>query len=313
MSLAVLATNPALWVGAMIGDQVGQNWFLGPIVFAYLSVVDFRNDRLDWVGLVVVFALTILSPMYGPFLIVTLWILGAGREEGERSGVGLSWPRANQQAIVLGMTAVISIVVPYVAVSVSGLRGVGSPMFYRSGLDGSTDYFTSMAQAIFQPYAGATARRWALLPVPAAALWIVATTACWSRCIATRMLRQLLVAEACGLFMVAVFPQIVSIHPYVFDFGLIFPAAFCLAFWLIQPEVHDIIAAHRGFALALFIALTALVMTNAIDLARFRHNPAGAGVTALEPRADVSYGQRTTSQRPASANHASSSSGEYLN
>jgi hypothetical protein len=71
-----------------------------------------------------------------------------------------------------------------------------------------------------------------------------------------------------ALFSLAVVPQAVSIHPYIFDFGLIFPAAFCLWFWMMDVDAQQILAARPALMLSLYIVLTALIVTGGIDLAR---------------------------------------------
>jgi hypothetical protein len=160
-------------------------------------------------------------------------------------------------------------VTAYLMLWIGGWHTAGSSPLFRSGLDGHTQYFSTMVQAVLHPTI-ANDRRWQLLPVPVAALAVVAGTFTLSRPLAERMLRQLLVCLSPALFWIVVFPQIVSIHPYVFDFGLVFAPAFCLAFWLAQPEVEDLLAGRRGLVLGLFIMLVGLLMTNYIDLARVR-------------------------------------------
>ena len=104
---------------------------------------------------------------------------------------------------------------------VGGFQGLGSGVLFRSGLDGSTQYFVSMTQAVLQPVDAG--RRWMLAPIPVAAASVAIAMFAFSRPLAERMLRQLLVCLTPALCWIVFFPQAVSIHPYLFDFGLIFP------------------------------------------------------------------------------------------
>jgi len=81
------------------------------------------------------------------------------------------------------------------------------------------------------------------------------------------MLRQLFICCTPVLWTVIVFPQWVSIHPYFFDFHFAFGAAFCLAFWMQQPELNGWVAAP-AIRLAVLMTCAALLVTNLIDLAR---------------------------------------------
>jgi hypothetical protein len=95
----------------------------------------------------------------------------------------------------------------------------------------------------------------------------------YSRPLAERMLRQLLVGFTPTLFWIVLFPQAVSIHPYYFDFGLMFPSAFCLAFWLTDAQTQAVLVRRRGLLLALVILLIGLLMTSGLDLARASRLP----------------------------------------
>jgi hypothetical protein len=263
--LGTVATLPSLWVASIIGNPEDQNRFLTTIAFAYLSVLDFRDRALDRAGWIAAVIVAVIAPMYSPFLILMLLILaGPGGLPDRR---GLKWPRWRSQTLILTAITIIGIVSPYLMLRLGGFHSIGSSFLFRSGLDGSTVYFTSMLQAVLSP-ADENGRAWALLPIPTAAALVTGGMLAFSRPLAERMLRQLLVCLTPTLFWIVLFPQAVSIHPYYFDFGLIFPAAFGLAFWLSDREIQDVLVRRRGLLLALCILLTGLLMTNALDLAR---------------------------------------------
>jgi hypothetical protein len=128
---------------------------------------------------------------------------------------------------------------------------------------------TSVGQAIWRTFDPAW-RKWSLLPFPIAAAAFAITTAIWNRPLAARMARQLFIAWLPYAYMVILLPRLVAIHPYVFDFGVVFSAAFTLTTWLLQPEVEATFAPRRAAVLAIGMALVALVMTNVLDLSRLR-------------------------------------------
>ena len=123
-----------------------------------------------------------------------------------------------------------------------------------------------MVQAVLAP-SYPPGRPWQLFHWPILALAAVAITAARSRSIAARMLRQLFICWVPLFWMVALFPQLVSIHPYCFDLHLALGSAVCLAFWLQRPEIDGWVRSPP-LRLAVVITLVALLMTNLIDLAR---------------------------------------------
>jgi hypothetical protein len=270
LAVGIVATLPSLWVASVIGNPEDHNRFIATITFVYLSVLDFKNrllDRLGWIAAVIV---ALIAPMYAPFLILALWILG--RPGGGPERRGLTWPCWKSQTLILTTITVLGLVLPYLLLFLGGFRGIGSSFLFRSGLDGSTRYFTSMLQAVLSPF-DTNGRAWELLPLPLAALVAAGVMFVYSRPLAERMLRQLLVGFTPTLFWIVLFPQAVSIHPYYFDFGLMFPSAFCLAFWLTDAQIQSVLVRRRGLLLALVILLIGLLMTSGLDLARASRLP----------------------------------------
>jgi hypothetical protein len=253
LGFGVVATLPSLWVAAIVGNPEAHDRFLATVGVAFISVLDFQGRPIGRAGFFVAVAIALIAPMYAACLVIALACLGMSLRRSE-------W------LILAGLTTV-GIAGPYVMLWIGGWQGVGSSLFYRSGLNGDVTYFSSMLQAVFQPFDDG-GRAWRLLPLitvaPAAALAAFA----WSRPVGERMLRQLLFCWSPALLWIVAFPQAVSIHPYIFDFGLLFPAAFCLAFWVTQAEAQRLFTERRALAFAVFIVMAGLLMTNLIDLAR---------------------------------------------
>ncbi len=265
LGFSVVATLPSLWVASIVGNPEDHHRFLAAIGVAFISVLDFQARPLGRAGFLTVVGVALIAPMYAACLFITL-VFFATPLGGTRFA-GVRWEGWRSQGLIFGVLIALGIVIPYVMVWLGGWRGIGSSVFFRSGLDGGTQYFTSMLQAVTHPF-DAGGRDWRFYPLIATAPAVAAGTFALARPLAARMFRQLLFCWSPALLWIVVFPQAVSIHPYLFDFGLLFPAAFCLAFWLAQPEVQDLLAERRALALTLFIVLTGLLVTNYIDLAR---------------------------------------------
>jgi len=90
------------------------------------------------------------------------------------------------------------------------------------------------------------------------------------------MLRQLFISWVPLLWLVIVFPQLVSIHPYFCDLHISLGAAFCLISWLQWPELQAWVG-RPALRLAILMACAALLMTNLIDLARLGVPTTGGG------------------------------------
>ncbi len=265
LGFSIVATLPSLWVASIIGNPEDQHRFLAAIGVAYISVLDFHRRPLGRAGFLTAVGVALVAPMYAACLFITLAFLATPL--GGSRFAGLQWERWRSQGLIFGLVIALGIAVPYVMLWIGGWQGVGSSVFFRAGLDGGTQYFTDMFQSVINPY-DAGGRDWRLYPLIAAATLVAAATFALSRPLAVRMFRQLFFCWSMALLWIVVFPQAVSIHPYLFDFGLLFPAAFCIAFWVVQPEVQDVLMERRPIALMMFIVLTGLLVTNYIDLAR---------------------------------------------
>lgn len=266
LAICGVATLSEFWGAAAINQP--ESWYDVPVLaFAYAAAVDFgrRGDaHLDQRIVWALFITVVIAPVYTPIVVLAVMGLWLPRTSGIRRHS--AWLRP-----VLALTAIgaISFALPIVLSRFAGLTPDGSPFLWRSGLDGDMTYMTSVGQAIWRTFDPAW-RKWSLLPFPIAAAAFAITTAIWNRPLAARMARQLFIAWLPYAYMVILLPQLVAIHPYVFDFGIVFSAAFTLTSWLLQPAVEATFAPRRAAVLAIGMALVALVMTNVLDLSRLR-------------------------------------------
>jgi hypothetical protein len=205
-------------------------------------------------------AIALFAPIFAPFAVASWLLLWAVPESGADAAPARTLGLLGIIALLAGLTVAL----PPLLLRLTAFTSGGSSVWYRTGLDGSRTYFSSMAQAVLRP---SYARPWQLLQWPAAAGAAVAIAAVQARAAAGPMLRQLFISWLPLLWTVAVFPQMVSIHPYCFDLPLALGSAFGVVCWLQRPELEAWVTSPP-MRLAVVIALTALLMTNLIDLAR---------------------------------------------
>jgi hypothetical protein len=264
VAVTSVLTLPSFWV-PFFRFNPEQYFFLPALAFCHLAAADYRSALHPRRGLALLLGLALVAPLFAPFAAVSWWVLWElpSNRRSQPSRHTLLW------LLAITVSGTVTFLLPRMMVHLTEFSATGSGFFFRSGLDGSQEYFSSMLQAVWAP-SYAPGRPWQLFQWPIAALAAIGATATVSLGLATRMLRQLFVSWIPFLWALIIFPQWVSIHPYFFDFHVAFGAAFCLAFWAQRPEL-DYWLKSPAVRLAVLMAGVALVMTNAIDLARAAH------------------------------------------
>lgn len=203
--------------------------------------------------------------VYTPLAILALWCYyGRLRPTGS---FFIDNRRLLKASVACGMAGMIAVAIPRVLVALKGYETVSSPFLFRSGLDGDTRYFHDVAQAVLRPFYGGSRTWWTMLfptfvPVLIWLTWGTAGAGGARR----RLGRALLLLTAPYWFSVAVFPQAVSIHPYLYDHLLFLPVALIGALWSVSPGVQRRL---RGPAvLALLLVYLVLLMANLIAIAQ---------------------------------------------
>lgn len=203
--------------------------------------------------------------VYTPLAILALWCY-YGRLR--RSGTFfIDNRRLLKASLACGMAGLITVAVPRVLVALKGYETISSPFVFRSGLDGDTRYFHDVAQAVLRPFYGQPRTWWTMLfptcvPVLMWLTWGTAGAGAARR----RLARALLLLTAPYWFSVAVFPQAVSIHPYLYDHLLFLPVALIGALWSVSPSVQRRL---RGpSVLALLLMYLVLLMANLVAIAQ---------------------------------------------
>ena len=168
---------------------------------------------------------------------------------------------------VVSASAAINLKLPALMCRLAGLKSTGSDYFFRSGLDGSTQYMTSIYQAIFWPF---DPRHWPVAFYVVITLLVGVCLQCIFRQQRSYFLKQagfLLIPYATIAILL---PQLTSIHPYFTDLLLVIPAIFLLFFWSLQREFWQ---KMTGATYVLWIIVAGLVlMTNLLTIAQnLRH------------------------------------------
>lgn len=265
LAFAGVCSLPSFWV-ALVRFNPEHFHFVPALAFCHLSALDGRgqiHNRSSWIALT---CIALLSPIFAPFALlswVVIWTVVPERGPTD-------WWSIRRLTIVAALAAV-AFLLPKLCGHLSSFTMIGSSLAFRSGLDGSQEHFTSIFQAVFTP-SYPPGRAWFVWPWPVAALVAIALAAVYVPAAARSMARQLFICWLPFLWMLVCFPQLVSIHPYQFDFHLCLGAALCIALWLQRPDLAIWTTAPAG-RLAIMIMLAGLVMTNFIDLARIRFAP----------------------------------------
>jgi hypothetical protein len=266
LGLGLFLTEWHFWVSfytTNLDDAFPLIVFLMAILFAAAAPGPERADKRLLIASAVAFGA--FGWVYTPLAVAALWCYYGrfcpGTEAIRRNRALIS------ASLACGITGAIALVVPRMLVAVKGYGSVSSSFVFRSGLDGDTRFFHDMAQAILRPFYG-DARTWwtmffpGLVPVVVWLTWGTAGATAARR----RLARALLVLVSPYLFSVALFPQSVSIHPYLYDHFLFMPAALLGGIWALAPSVQRRV---RGPAvLALLLLFAALLMANLVAIAQ---------------------------------------------
>lgn len=250
----LVATSPATWVSLLRYNR--DNFHLPvAILFGALSTLVYRGGPPGpaiWRAGIVI---ALFCPVYAPAWLLAVVFLSDGLPGGREVA---------KRCAAVGVLAAVSFALPLIACKAGDLTPVGSSYFYRSGLDGSVKYLSSIPQAVLWP---SVSRRWPVaLPLALMACAAVGVSARGGRDAARRVRRQVLFCLIPYASNAVLFPQFVSIHPYMADMPLLVPAAFLPAFWLLETKP---LAEGTGEVRALWIAGVALtIMTNALTIAQ---------------------------------------------
>jgi hypothetical protein len=255
IAIGIVITDPLPWVASLNFDR-DNLYILTAGAFCYLSTWVFRDEVPKKPLLIVGIFIALWMPIFIP-----AWILAS-----------LFFNRAlimerKWLFQVVGVTALggFNLILPKLICPLFGVAPTGSGFRYRSGLDGSKRYMTSIYQAVVSPH---EPRHW---PV---AFYIVITLLLGvgfhyflkKRGKQYRPLQQAFFLLIPYAMIVILFPQLTSIHPYLTDPLLVVPATFLISFWFLQKEFWENLTGKTYVAWLLVASL--ILMTNLLTVAQ---------------------------------------------
>ena len=287
---ALLARTGLLWHRTRLRDLLVLFLAIGILLTTWrlwIDLVRFNNDNpfpLQAAVLVFVYAMLLppvrtagaataaaifaaLGPVHTPMVLLpTLCLFGQGGE---------NWRdvlrRNRSVAIVCGVTLVVGVlsyIEPRLLISLKGYRSQESSFLFRSGLDGDTRYFSSLIQAAVAPcpISCCYLRTLSDLLFPALLPLAVfgALTIRREHPSAPSIGRALLFLTTPYLVSLILFPQSVSVHPYLYDHLLIIPVVVTGLLAMLAAPVQRRLT---GAGLLLFLLFVAgILMSNLIAI-----------------------------------------------
>ena len=210
-----------------------------------------------------------LSPTNTPMLILpVLCLFGRGAQDAR------DVLRQNRSVIVICLAALgagaISYLEPRALIRWNGYHPIQSSLLFRSGLDGDTRYVSGLLQAVVAscPIGCCYARTLPELLLPSAVpLAVLAPLVWWWSPSQGRAVGRLVLFLITPYVMsVILFPQSVSIHPYLYDHWFIIPVVVSGLVAMLSPAVEE---RMHGATLLIFLLFTsAILMSNLLGIAQ---------------------------------------------
>ncbi len=254
ISIGITITDPLPWTSSFNAARDNPH-ILAAGAFCYLSTWVFYGKIPKTPLLVVGIFLALFTSMYVP-----AWIL-AGLFFHRTLALERKWIL---QVLAVCALALVNVALPGLVCRLAGVETTGSSFLFRSGLDGSTQYMTSIFQAVFSPD---DPRHW---PTASYVLLTVLLALCFHYFFKDRKQYRPL-QQALFLLIpystVAIFlPQLTSIHPYTTDLFIFIPATFLMSFWFLQKPFWESLTGKTYVAWLLVASL--ILMTNLLTVAQ---------------------------------------------
>lgn len=217
-----------------------------------------------------------LFPLYGLLLLAALVAVEQVHHRASQGGAALADERRRflLRSGALGLTLVALLFYPPLIAARLGFSHGGTPTLHRMGLDGQRDFYQDHLQALLRPSRYPLSRPWhphdpELRFAPQLLLALAAIVALGRRAgevFSPAVRRALFVLLVPYLASLLLFPQAVSVHPYLYDVLLTVPLAVVSLLALLHPAFEERV---RGLGwLLLVLLLSALVMHQLTDIAQ---------------------------------------------
>jgi hypothetical protein len=144
----------------------------------------------------------------------------------------------------------------------AGVQPTGSAILFRSGLDGSQMYVSSIPQAVAYP---ADPRHWPTgLYFVLTAILALGLHFTWKD--RYRPLQQAAFLLIPYLTFAIFLPQLTSVHPYITDLFIFIPATFLMSFWFLQRSFWEKLSGRLYVGWLLFAGF--ILMSNLLAFAQ---------------------------------------------
>jgi hypothetical protein len=205
-------------------------------------------------------AVCVFFPINGLAMVLALWAV----HHADRALP--FWARENLRdnlvvAAICG-AALVTLAYPPTIASLLHFDHGGTPLLHRMGLDGQRSLYQNYYQALIKPYGYHFARPWSpqnpewrffpQLALLTASLAFAGRR--WRECLTALDARALFVIASPYLMSLILFPQSLSVHPYLYDLLLSFTILFA-AFRVATSPVFE--AEVRGFRFMLYLIVVA--------------------------------------------------------
>lgn len=231
-----------------------------------LVCASFVPPARPWMALASSLAFVAMSPIHAPFL-----VLAAACVFGEPAATLRELLSRNRLIVRLAIStmavAFALTLMPRLLIAWKGYTGYGSSWLYRSGLDGSTENFANMFQAVWRTdrnpcYLRTPAELFLPMFLPLVALGPWGFRSDHGAPVhPARLLLFLCTPYLCSWIL---FPQSLSVHAYLYDLLLLIPIAVVGFVLLLSEPIRRRLTGP--WLLALGLSMTGLIMTNLIAL-----------------------------------------------
>ncbi len=266
--LGFLLSLPDFWITLLrYNTDNCYPWvsYITLILFAYICLNDYKSKGFVFL----LYFYCLLVPFYAVISLFT-YVFFVFALEGARKDKLLF--RRTIMILGVGLTlAVVSLMCPYFLIKILKYKEVGSSLLFRSGLDGDMTYYDNIWQAVVSPYNKSLIRPWSgfiSVMMFCTIAFIFAGLKKYKKGSVELMNSIFLFSPY--LFSVVFFPQAVSIHPYLYDYLLLFPVAFLGVYWLCSQEFHE--KMKGPWLYLVFLFMTGFVIYNLTKIAQAASN-----------------------------------------
>lgn len=264
LSIGFLLTLPDFWITLIRYNA--DNPFPLLLCFLLMMFTYIINNDYDAKGFkFLLYFVCLFSYMYGAFCLITLLFFMFRKDALIKFA---NSPQKLIKILCIGFGfALVSFLYPKIVIMALGYKDSASSFLFRSGLDGDMTYYSNIYQAVVNPYAKQLIRPWSsLLPALIFTNIVFFLGRLKSQEKYLGSIDNVIFLFSPYLFTIVFFPQATTIHPYLFDYILIFPLVFLGMCWSIGQTFQQKITGPKAYLFILF--MSALVIYNLTKIAQ---------------------------------------------